>query len=98
MKEVCDFIVAALPWVAIGLFLAFTCEMTHAKYEGRTVSKCFRLLSWCPVVCFFVIAVINMYNGSKSSGTTWLVLGICNATANFSSLMTNETPAEGNPS
>jgi len=98
MKEISDFIIAALPWIAIGLFAAFTFEMTHARHEGREVSNLFKGMAWCPAACFLVLAIVDMYSGKASSGTTWLVLGICNTFLNVVNGKARETNPEENPS
>lgn len=83
MKEILDFLVNALPWIAIGLFVACSCVTVKAKADGKEVSSFFRGLSWSPAVCFLFLGILDMLNGNQSSGTTWLVLGVANAVINF---------------
>lgn len=83
MAEVLDFLTNALPWIAIGLFVACSCVMVKTKTEGKEVSRFFKGMSWSPAVCFLFVAIMEMYSGNKSSGTTWLVLGVANAVVNF---------------
>lgn len=84
MKEVFDFLISALPWIAIGLFAACSCVTAKAKADGKEVSRIFRGFSCFPVICFLFVAIMEMCSGNTSRGTTWLVLGICNAVFNFS--------------
>ena len=83
MKEIYDFMINALPWIEIGLFVACSCVTVRAKKEGKEMSRLFKGMSWSPALCFFFVALMEMYSGNKSSGTTWLVLGVFNAVLNF---------------
>ena len=86
MTELIDFLRNALPWIAIGLFVACSCVAVKAKKDGEEMGKFFRSLSWTPAFCFFFIAMMEMYSGNRSSGTTWLVLGAFNAMVNFANM------------
>ena len=83
MIEIIDFLKNALPWVAIGLFMACSCVTIKAKKDGEEISRFFKSLSWSPAFCFLFVAMMEMYSGNPSSGTTWLVLGIFNAVVNY---------------
>ena len=83
MNGVYDFLVNALPWIAIGLFVACSCVMVQVKKEGKEMSRLFKGMSWSPAACFFFVAIMEMLSGNQSSGTTWLVLGVFNAVVNF---------------
>lgn len=83
MTELIDFMRNALPWIAIGLFVACSCVTVKAKKEGEEKSKFFKGLCWSPAFCFLFVAIMEMYSGNPSSGTTWLVLGVFNAMVNF---------------
>lgn len=78
-----DFTINALPWIAMGLFVACSCVMMKAKKVGKQMSKLFVAMTWLPAVCFLILAILEMYSGSQSRGTTWLVLGVANAVINF---------------
>lgn len=90
MKEILDFLVNALPWIAIGLFVACSTVTVKAKKDGKEMSSFFRELSWSPAVCFLFVAVMEILSGNQSSGTTWLVLGVFNAVINFANTQNNE--------
>lgn len=47
------------------------------------MSKFFKGLSWFPAFCFLFVAIMEMYSGNPSSGTTWLVLAAFNTVVNF---------------
>ncbi|MDO4651051.1 MAG: hypothetical protein Q4B26_20630 [Eubacteriales bacterium] len=83
MKAILDFLTSALPWIAIGLFVACSCVTVKAKKDGRETSRFFQGISWSPAICFLFVAIMEMLDGNKSSGTTWLVLGVFNAVLNF---------------
>lgn len=83
MKEMIEFLRNALPWIAIGLFVACSSVAIKAKKDGEEVSGFFKGLSWSPAFCFLFVAIMELYSGNPSSGTTWLVLGAFNAVVNF---------------
>lgn len=83
MNELYDFFVSALPWIAIGLYLACSILLLKAKRKGTELSRFFKGLCWTPSVCCLAVAVMEMLDGNKSSGTTWLMLAIFNAVSNF---------------
>lgn len=83
MKEMIEFFMSALPWIAIGLFVACSCVTVTAKKEGKEMNRFFKGISWSPAFCFLFIAIMEMYSGNPSGGITWLVLGVFNAVVNF---------------
>lgn len=83
MKGIIDFLISALPWVAIGLFVACSCVTVKAKNDGKEMSRFFKGMCWSPAVCFLFVAIMEMLDGNRSSGTTWLVLGCFNVMINF---------------
>ena len=83
MREVFDFLISALPWIAIGMFVACSCVTVQAKKTGNEMSKFFKGICWSPALCFLLVAIMEMHSGNKSSETTWLVLGVFNAVINF---------------
>jgi len=82
MQAVMDFLMSALPWVAIGLFATVSAVKAFEKRAGHEISRTLRLISWCPVALFLLLAIIQMY-GIERSGSTWLVIGLCNAVINW---------------
>lgn len=78
-----DFLMSALPWIAIGLLASTSCVMVKAKSEGKEVGRFFKGMCWSPAGCFLFVAIMELYSGNKSSGTTWLVLGVFNAVIHF---------------
>ena len=83
MREFIDFSVSALPWIAIGLFIAMSCIQAKAMAEGKELGRAFNCAAWFPAVIFFVLGILDMKDGNKSSGTTWLILGIINIILKF---------------
>lgn len=85
MREVFDFMISVLPWIAIGLFVACSCVTVRAKKTGNEMSRFFKGICWSPALCFLFVAIMEMCSGNKSIGTTWLVLGVFNAVTNLAS-------------
>ena len=90
MREVFDFMISALPWIAIGLFVACSCVTVRTKKTGNEMSRFFKGICWSPALCFLFVAIMEMCSGNKSIGTTWLVLGVFNAVTNFASTQKEE--------
>lgn len=90
MKEIFDFFMSALPWLAIGLFVACSCVTVKAKADGKELGRFFKVICWFPVGCFLFIDIMEFYSGSKCSGTTWLVLGVANAALHFATTKKEE--------
>lgn len=86
MKGIFEFILSALPWIAIGLFAACSCVTVQAKKTGNEMSNFFKGICWSPALCFLLVAIMEMLDGDRSSGTTWLVLGVFNAVVNFANM------------
>lgn len=83
MKEIYEFMINALPWIAMGLLVATSCVMGKAKSEKTEVSGILKGLCWSPSVCFLFVAIMEFCGGNQSRGTVWLVLGVFNAVLNF---------------
>lgn len=83
MNEIFDFMKSALPWIAIGLFIACSCASAHAEKGGNKLTGFFKGMCWSPAVCFLFVAIMEFLDGNKSSGTTWLVLSVFNTVLNF---------------
>ena len=83
MTKIYEFVISALPWIAIGLFVACSFVTAKAKEERKEVSEVLKCLSWSPAVCFLFLAILEMRSGNRSSGTTWLILGVFNTLINF---------------
>lgn len=83
MNEIFEFIKSALPWIAIGLFVACSCVTVKAKADGKEPGRFFKGMCWSPAACFLFVAIMEFFDGNKSSGTTWLILGVFNTVLNF---------------
>ena len=83
MNKILDFFISALPWIAIGMFVACSIVATKAQKDGKEMGKFFKGICWSPAVCFLFVAIMEMYSGKISSGTTWLILGVVNTVINF---------------
>ena len=83
MREFIDFSVSALPWIAIGLFILMSCIQAKAMADGKELGRAFSCVAWFPAMVFFILAISEMQDGDKSSGTTWLILGIINIILKF---------------
>lgn len=83
MSNVIDFVTNALPWIAIGLFVAVSSVRAHLKAEGKELSGLLKALTWSPFICFVFVAILEFSAGKKSSAITWLILGVFNAVTNY---------------
>ena len=83
MIEVFSFMISALPWVSIGLFVACSCVLVKIKSEGKELSKLLKGICLIPTVCLILTSIIETYSENKSSGTTWLVLSALYTIINF---------------
>lgn len=90
MGEVFDFLRSALPWVAIGLFVACSCATVKTKNEGKEMSKFFQGICRFPAVCFLFTAIMEMLDGKRSNGTVWLVLGVSNVVIKYANTKKEE--------
>ena len=83
MSVVLDFISSALPWIGIGLCVAFSIVKMKAIKDGKKLGIIFNGLSWCPALIFLYLTIADMCGSNRSSGTTWLVLGAFYTIINF---------------
>ena len=74
MTKVLDFIVAALPYIAIGFWVAFTLAKKNAEETGREVKM--KWGNYFPSAAMIVVSILEFADKDTSSGTTWLVLAI----------------------
>lgn len=78
MRSVFDFLMTVLPWAAIGIMAAVMLAEFRAKKSDRVVGNVWSTLSRISFGCFLLVAVMEFLQGKISSGTTWLVLAVCN--------------------
>ena len=83
VKGVLDFFNSALPWIGIGLCVAFSGVKMKAIKDGKKLGIIFNVLSWCPALIFLHLTIANICDGNRSSGTTWLVLSAFYTIINF---------------
>ena len=83
VKGVLDFFNSALPWIGIGLGVAFFSVKMKAIKDEKKLGIIFNDLSWCPALIFLYLTIADMCGGNRSSGTTWLVLGAFYTIINF---------------
>lgn len=83
MKGVLVFFNSALPWIGIGLGVAFSSVKMKAIKDGKKLGIIFNDLSWCPALIFLYLSIADMCGGNRSSGTTWLVVSAFYTIINF---------------
>lgn len=71
MRDMIDFLHAALPWVAIGLVLIIYIVNRDAKPEQKAKLKKLNLV---PVGCALIVAILDITGGKISRGMTWVIL------------------------
>lgn len=76
MTAVIDFIRAALPWIAIGFFLAVMASEHNMKKEGRSASTAFKVGKMFPSLAFLVVATMEWADGDGSSAGTYCILAL----------------------
>ena len=57
-----EFLISALPWIAIGIFVACSCVIVKTKKDGKEISSIFKGICWLPALCFLVVAIMEMLN------------------------------------
>lgn len=62
MKDIIDFLSHALPWIAIGLFVAISCVREKMKKEGTKQGKLFGAICWTPALCFLFAVGFLVYS------------------------------------
>ena len=72
------FIKAALPWIAIGLFLAVSVTASQKNKDGSDTeaAKTLNKIQWVPAVAFLFVAALEFSDGDTNRATTSLVLAI----------------------
>ena len=83
MGEVFDFLVAALPYIAIGFWVAFTIVQKNAKDAGQEMKM--QWGNYFPSAAMVFVSVLEFADGDTSNGTTWLVLAIAFLALNLAS-------------
>lgn len=82
MTEGLEFLKNVLPWMALGLFVVFSCIKAKAQREDRELSPLFRAACLFPALCLLFVAILEMSSGNKTGGTIWLVLGVFQVVSN----------------
>lgn len=79
-KTVMDFLMAALPWIGIGLFAAINIvkKQVESKEINTPVLKKLSMASLGSFACFIFVAAMEFADGDKNSGTVWMCLAIIN--------------------
>ena len=72
MREVFDFLVAALPYIAIGFWVAFTIVQKNAKDAGQEMKM--QWGNYFPSAAMVFVSVLEFADGDTSNGITWLIL------------------------
>lgn len=86
MKLIIDFLVNALPWIGIGLFIAFFFVRENARENGKTMSRLFDAITWSPAACFVFVGLMEFHSGNKNSGVTWLILAVFHLVLNYANM------------
>lgn len=74
MTKVLDFITAALPYVAIGFWVAFTLVKKNAEEAGQEMKM--KWGNYFPPAAMIVVSILEFADKDISNGTTWLILAI----------------------
>ena len=72
MGEVFDFLVAALPYIAIGFWVAFTIVRKNAGDAGQEMKM--QWSNYFPSAAMVFVSVLEFADGDTSNGITWLIL------------------------
>lgn len=81
MNDVKDFLMAALPWIGIGLFAAINIvkkNVERSEEEGKITLKKLSWGSMVPFACFVFVAAMEFKDGNTNSATVWMCLAIIN--------------------
>lgn len=70
MTDVFVFVRAALPWLAIGFWVAYAFAASKDEKNGKKMSWG----SYAPSVAMVFVALMELYDRDFSSGATWLIL------------------------
>ena len=74
MNEVKDFLLAALPYIAIGFWVAFTVVKKNAKDSGQEMKM--KWGNYFPSATMLFVSVMEFADRDTANGSTWLVLAI----------------------
>ena len=74
MKEILDFLTAALPYIAIGFWVAYTITKSKAKESGQEMKM--KWGNFFPPAAMLFVSIMEFVDGDSSNGTTWLILAV----------------------
>lgn len=79
-RTVLEFLMAALPWIGIGLFAAINIvkKQVESKEINTPILKKLSMGSLVSLACFVFVAAMEFADGDKNSGTVWMCLAIIN--------------------
>lgn len=79
-NTVMDFLMAALPWIGIGLFAAINIvkKQVESKEINAPVLKKLSMASLVSFACFVFVAAMEFADGDQNSATVWMCLAIIN--------------------
>lgn len=76
MENFIEFVRAALPWIAIGLFAAVNALLIGDKNRRKKMVGKLSKLNLVTLVCFIFVAVMEFIDGNMNSGVTFLIIGV----------------------
>ena len=76
MENFIEFVRAALPWIAIGLFAAVNALLIGDKNRRKKMVGKLSKLNIVTLVCFIFVAVMEFIDGNMNSGVTFLIIGV----------------------
>ena len=74
MKALLDFLAAALPYVAIGFWVAFAVVRSKAKESGQEMKM--KLGNYFPSAAMLLVALLEFADKDTANATTWLILAV----------------------
>ena len=74
MKDVLVFLTAALPYVAIGFWVAFAITKSRAKEAGQEMKM--KWGNYFPSAAMLFVAVLEFADRDTANATTWLILAV----------------------
>ena len=72
MKNFLDFLTAALPYIAIGFWVAFTITKSRAMESGQKMGM--KWGNFFPPAAMLFVSILEFADGDRSNGITWLTL------------------------